>query len=121
MSKRSRKKEARKSGLTLPELELVELLEEVIERFSLLEVLTFANNFLISERSQISPAERERIFQAALRAVEPESSVQAWRERLGRIKGEVLARKRDIRRERKKERLGKATPRPEEHEKEAGA
>jgi len=112
MKRRARKKTARKAGLSLEEAELADLLEEVIERFRMLEVLAFANNFLISQRTAIPQEEREKIFRAALRAVEPESPVEAWKERLGRLKGEILEKKRAIRRERKKEARGKADPLP---------
>ncbi len=114
MKRRARKKMAQKAGLSLEEAELVELLEEVIERFRMLEVLAFANNYLISQRTSIPGEEREKIFRAALRAVEPESPVEVWKERLGRLKGEILEKKRAIRRERKKEARGKAGPLPEE-------
>ncbi len=114
MKRRTRKKIAQKAGLSLEEAELVDLLEEVIERFRMLEVLAFANNFLISQRTSIPAAEREKIFRAALRAVEPESPVEAWKERLGRLKGEILEKKRAIRRERKRDAQGKAAPLPGE-------
>ncbi len=114
MKRRARKKSARKAGLSLEEAELVDLLEEVIERFRMLEVLAFANNFLISDRTSIPKEEREKIFRAALRAVEPESPVEEWNERLGRPKGEILEKKRAIRREKKKESQGKAAPLPGE-------
>jgi hypothetical protein len=121
MKKRTRKKQARAAGLSPAELDLIELLEEVIERFAMLEVLSFANNFLITDRSRIAPEERERIFRAAQQAVAPESPVQVWRERLGRLKGEILEKKRAIRREQRRERKGKAPPLPGEDGEEEGA
>jgi len=110
LNRREQKKRAQKAGLSPWEQEVLDLLEEILERFSMLEVLSFSNNYLITDRSRIPPEEREQIFRAAVRAVAPESPVESWRERLGRLKGEILERKREIRRERMKERLGKAEP-----------
>ena len=110
MKLRKEKKKAKKSGLTFEEAELIKILEEVLERFRMLEVLAFANNYLIAERTSIPKQERDRIFRAAMRAVEPESPVKEWEERLAKIKGELVEKKRAIRREQKKEKKGKAEP-----------
>ncbi len=101
VSNRRRKKEAKKQGLTEPELRLVELVEEILDKFRWQQVLVHAQSFLLRDKLKISDAELNKLLEAASRAVDKDAAWTGWQERLGRLKGEVLEARRSIRRERK--------------------
>lgn len=100
-SLRKRKKVAEARGLNVPELELLELVEELLEAHRWLQVLGYANQFVLAQKVKMTDAERDSILEAATRAVDKDARLERWRERLGRLKGEVLAIKREVRRERR--------------------
>jgi len=90
-SVRKRKKQAARRGLSMPQLELVDLLEEVLAAHRWLQVLGFANQFVLAERLALTPAERDRVLEAATRAVDKDARLADWRLRLAHIKAELLA------------------------------
>lgn len=100
-SLRKRKKVAEARGLNVPELELLDLVEELLEAHRWLQVLGYANQFVLAQKVKMTDAERDSILEAATRAVDKDARIERWRERLGRLKGEVLAIKREVRRERR--------------------
>lgn len=114
-SHKKRKKAAAKAGLTEPEMRMLELLEEMLERFRWTQVLVHAQSFLIRDRIKISDAEMDRVLEAASRAIEKDASWLRWEDGLARLRGELIDARRGIRRERKhmaRERKG-ATPQAE--------
>lgn len=102
VSKRKRKKDAAKVGLTEPELHMLELLDEILEKFRWMQVLVHAQSFVLRDKLKVSDEELHRILAAATQAIEKDSTWLRWEEGLGRLKGEVLEVRRAIRRERKK-------------------
>lgn len=100
-SRRKRKKAAQAQGLTERELDLLEVVEELLEQFRWLQVLAYANQYHVNRHLKVDEAERDRIFEAAVRAVEKDARLERWQERLGRVKGEVLRVKRSMARARK--------------------
>ena len=73
----------------MPELELTELVEELLEAFRWLQVLAYSNQFVLNDKLAMEPCERDRILEAATRAVDKDSRLQGWQQRLSRIKSEL--------------------------------
>lgn len=90
------------------ELELVELLEELLEAHRWLQILGFSNQFLLEQKLKVDRGERDRILEAATRAVDKDARLHQWQQRLARLKGEVLGIKREVRRARRE--LGRDQP-----------
>ena len=88
-SKRKQRKKAARRGLSDRELELSEIMEEMLERLRWQEILSYANQFLMTEKLQLSRQERDRVLEAATRAVDKDAKLHLWRQRLSRIKGEI--------------------------------
>lgn len=88
-STRKRKKQASQQGLSVPQLELVELVQELIEAHRWLQILGFANQFALTEKLGLTPPERDRILEAATRAVDKDARLQAWQQRLARVRIEL--------------------------------
>jgi len=88
-SLRKRKRLAQKQGLTVPQLELVELVEELLEAHRWLQVLGYASQFALTRKLGLSAAERDEIIAAATRAVEKDAQRARWRERLARVRAEL--------------------------------
>lgn len=101
VSQRKRKKEAGRQGLNRPELEMLEMLEDILERFRWLQVLAHTQSFLLREKLKISQEELDRVLEAAMRTVDKDACWQGWQARLGKLKGSMLEARRGIRRERK--------------------
>ncbi len=101
-SHRKRKKAAVMAGLTAPELEMLEMLEEILERFRWLQVLAHTQSFLLREKLKISEEELDQVLEAATRSVDKDAAWVRWREGLGRLKGQILEARRGIRREKKR-------------------
>ena len=101
VSHRKRKKEAKQQGLNVPELEMLELLEEVLDKFRWLQVLVHAQSFLLRDRVKISDEELDKVLAAATQTVEKDARWQRWTEGLARLKGELVESRRAIRREKK--------------------
>jgi hypothetical protein len=89
-SVRKRKKQASQRGLCVPQLELVELVHELIEAHRWLQILGFANQFALTEKLALAPAERDRILEAATRAVDKDARLQGWRHRLARVRAALV-------------------------------
>jgi hypothetical protein len=90
-SVRKRKKQAARHGLSLPQLELLELVEEMLEAQRWLQVLGFANQFMLTEKLAVTAAERDRVLEAATRAVDKDARLASWRQRLARVKAALAA------------------------------
>jgi len=101
VSQRKRKKEASRQGLNPSELDMLEMLEEILERFRWLQVLAHTQSFLLREKLKISQEELDRVLEAAARTVDKDACWQGWQAGLGKLRGEILAARRGIRRERK--------------------
>lgn len=95
-SLRKRKKQADDLGVSTTELSLVELLEEILESLRWSQVLGFANQFLLQQKLKVDTAERDKVLAAAARMVDKDQKLHEWRDRLGRLKGELLQKKRDF-------------------------
>lgn len=76
-------------GLTPRELDLAELLAEVLDRLRWMQILAYSNQYLVNDKLCVDKAERDRILEAATRAVEKDHKLHEWQERLARLKGEV--------------------------------
>lgn len=109
-SQRKRKKAARSRGMNLTELELIELLEEMLESFRWQQVLGYSNQFLLNRMLDVPEDERDRILEAATRAVEKDARLHEWQDRLARIKGEALDMQRRMRRARRDMEQGRPGP-----------
>lgn len=90
-SLRKRKKQAAHRGLTMPQLELLELVEELLEAHRWLQILGFANQFVLADKLAMTQAERDRVLEAATRAVDKDARLGDWRARLARVKEELKA------------------------------
>jgi hypothetical protein len=99
VSHRQRKKEAARAGLTEPELRLLELVDEILERLRWQSVLLHAQSFLLRERLQVADQELDRVLRAASQAVDKDATWRRWQEGVARLKGEILEQRRAIRRE----------------------
>ncbi len=100
-SQRKRKKQASARGLTEPELELIELMEEMLDTFRWLQILGYSNQYLVNRKLKVERAERDSILEAATRAVEGDKKLHEWTARLARLKNEVVQIKRRVNRGRK--------------------
>ncbi len=76
-------------GLTPRELDLAELLAEVLDSLRWMQILAYSNQYLVNEKLKVDKAERDRILEAATRAVEKDHKLHQWQERLARLKSEV--------------------------------
>lgn len=76
-------------GLTPRELDLVELLAEVLDRLRWMQILGYSNQYLVNEKLAVDKTERDRILEAATRAVEKDQKLHEWQRRLAKLKGEV--------------------------------
>ena len=101
VSHRKRKKEAARKGLNEPELEMLELFEEVLERFRWLQILAHSQSFLLREKLKVSDAELDRVLEAATRTVDQDASFERYQDGLARLKAQIVEGRRGIRRERK--------------------
>ncbi|MEM7202489.1 MAG: hypothetical protein AAF628_19610 [Planctomycetota bacterium] len=95
-SLRKRKKDADSVGLSERELRLAEMLEEVLDHVRWLWILGYGNQYLVGQKLKVDKAERDRVLEAATRAVDRDKKLHEWRERLAQLKGEVVRAKRDI-------------------------
>jgi len=95
-SNRKRKKEAERRGLSERELAMAEVVEEILEHLRWQSVLGYSNQYLVSQHLQVDKAERDKILEAATRAVEKDGKIADWRERLARIKNEIVEAQRAI-------------------------
>ncbi len=77
-------------GLTPRELDLAELLAEVLDNLRWMQILAYSNQYLVNEKLGVDKAERDRILEAATRAVEKDGKLHEWQERLAQLKGDAL-------------------------------
>lgn len=95
-SRRKRRQEASRRGLSDRELELADLLEEVLEVLRWHQILGYANQFLIDQHLEVSGEERDRVLRAATKAVEKDVRLARFKDRLARVRGAMIARDREI-------------------------
>ena len=100
-SQRKRKKQAKARDLSERELELVELVEEMLDTFRWLQILAYSNQYMVNRKLEVSQAERDKILEAATRAVEGDRKLHQWRHRLARLKQETVQIKRTVNRARR--------------------
>ena len=77
-------------GLTPRELDLAELLAEVLDNLRWMQILAYSNQYLVNEKLEVDKAERDRVLEAATRAVEKDGKLHEWQERLAQLKGDAL-------------------------------
>ena len=82
--------------MTGPELQLVELLEEVLGDLRWMQILAYSNQYLLSQKLAVTQEERDQILEAATRAVDRDSKQHEWRVRLDRLKSEFVNIKRKV-------------------------
>lgn len=111
VSHRKRKREAAALGLSERELEFATLLEELLDHVRWQQILGYTNQFLLAKHVGVSTEERDRILEASTRAVDKDARLHEWRERLARLKGEIVAIKRSVRRARRD--IARGVPAPE--------
>ena len=109
-SRRKHKKTARELGLTERELLLAELVDELLDELRWLQILGYGNQYLLNRHLRVDAAERDRILEAATRAVDKDAKLHEWRERLARVKDGALHVKRSIDRARKDIAQGRPAP-----------
>lgn len=100
-SLRKRKKQADELGVSTTELELCELLEEVLASLRWAQVLGYGNQFLLAQKLKVEPAERDQVLAAAVRVVDKDKKLHEWNDRLARIKGDLVAKRRAFAHERR--------------------
>lgn len=98
VSNRKRKQEAASRDLSLRELELAELLEDVLQAMRWQQILSYTNQFLLDRFVKVDPAERDKVLEAAVRAVDKDAKLHEWSERLARLKAERVGVTRAMRR-----------------------
>ncbi|MCC6784156.1 MAG: hypothetical protein IT457_15040 [Planctomycetes bacterium] len=89
-SLRKRKKTAAALGLSDAELTLAELLDEVLEELRWVRILAYGNQYLLNRHVKLDAAERDRVLEAATRAVEKDGKLVEWRERLAQVRAGAL-------------------------------
>lgn len=89
-----------------------ELVDELLDELRWLQILGYSNQYLMNRHLKVDAAERDRIVEAATRAVDKDAKVHEWRERLARIKAGELHIKRSINRARKDIDQGQPAPAP---------
>lgn len=109
-SHRKRKRDAAARDLSVRELELVEILEEVLESVRWQQILGYTNQFLLDRYVKVEAEERDKILEAAVRAVDKDGRLHEWQERVAQLKGECLHVKRSIQRAKKDIAQGKPAP-----------
>ena len=95
-SQRKLKKRAGALGMTGPELQLVELLDEVLKDLRWMQILAYTNQYLLNHHLEVAPEERNQILEAATRAIDKDAKMHEWRERLDRIKSEIVGIERRV-------------------------
>jgi hypothetical protein len=88
-SRRKRKQVAQAEGLTAAELRLCDLLEEVLAALQWQQVLGYGNQFLVTEKLQVTADERDRVMRAAAEAVAKDGRIQDWTARLQSVRQEL--------------------------------
>lgn len=111
-SHRKRKRDAKQRDMSVRELELCDLLEEVLERVRWLQILGYSNQFLLDRHAKVTEEERDKVLEAAVRAVDKDRAIGRWHERLGRIKAETTQVRRAMRRAQKDIAQGRPAPIP---------
>ncbi len=109
-SLRKRKKTAHALGLTEAELTLAELLDEVLAELRWVRILAYGNQYLLDRHVKVDPAERDRVLEAATRAVEQDGRLHDWQERLAQVRGAVATAKRAMSRARRELSAGREAP-----------
>lgn len=90
-SLRKRKKLADAQGLSVRELELLELVDELLDAHRWLQVLGYANQFLLQDKLKVSQADRDRVLEAATRTVDKDARLADWRARVDRLRQSMRA------------------------------
>ncbi len=85
-------------------------MEELLETVRWQQILGYTNQFLLDRYVKVEPEERDKILEAAVRAVDKDAKMHEWHERLSRLKGEALHIKRSIQRAKKDIAQGKPAP-----------
>ncbi|MBI5851341.1 MAG: hypothetical protein HZB39_10005 [Planctomycetes bacterium] len=93
-SLRKRKKTANALGLTEAELTLAELLDEVLAELRWVKILAYGNQYLLDRHVKVDAAERDKVLEAATRAVEQDGRLHEWQERLAQVRGAAVTAKR---------------------------
>lgn len=88
-ARRQRKKQASRRGLSVPELEMLEMLEEMLERFRWMQSLVHAQSYILREQLQLSDEELDGVLAGATRAIEKDASWQRWEAGLRRLRHEL--------------------------------
>ncbi|MGE3172732.1 MAG: hypothetical protein AB7O97_08900 [Planctomycetota bacterium] len=90
-SQRKRKRTAQREGLTTAELQLCELLREVLAALRWSQVLGWGNQYLLQQRLEVTPEERDRVMRAAAQTVEQDPALRQWEQRLQEIEQRLAA------------------------------
>jgi vacuolar-type H+-ATPase subunit D/Vma8 len=111
-SQRKLKKRAEAQGMTGPELQLVEMLQEILGEMRWMQILAYTNQYLLNQKLKVTQDERDQILEAATRAVDKDSKLHEWTNRLDRLKSEIVNIKRKVNRARKDIEQGAPAPVP---------
>lgn len=95
-ARRQRKKQASRRGLSVPELEMLEMLEEMLERFRWMQSLVHAQSYLLRENLNVTDEELDLVLEGATRAIEKDASWQRWERGLKKIRHELEVYDREI-------------------------
>ena len=95
-ARRQRKKQATRRGLSVEELDMLEILEEMLERFRWMQSLVHAQSYLLREQLDIEDEELDLVLEGATRAIEKDASWQRWEGRLAKIRQALSKSQREI-------------------------
>jgi hypothetical protein len=93
-SQRKLKKQAEALGMTATEFQLVEMIEEVLDSMRWMQILAYTNQYLLNQKLKVTKEERDRILEAATRAVDKDQKIHEWQDRIDQLKGEITNIKR---------------------------
>jgi hypothetical protein len=114
-SQRKLKKQAEALGMTATEFQLVEMIEEVLDSMRWMQILAYTNQYLLNQKLKVTKEERDRILEAATRAVDKDQKIHEWQDRIDQLKGEITNIKRKVNRARRDIAQGKPAPAPPAH------
>lgn len=75
---------------------MLEMLEEMLERFRWMQSLVHAQSYLLRERLEIEDEELDVVLEGATRAIEKDASWQRWERGLAKIRRDLEAHDREI-------------------------
>ncbi len=95
------RKRAEELGLSIGELRILDLLEDINERLRWAQMLGYATQYILGWKEVVTQEELDTVLQAVARSVDRDGSQQARAEELGKLRRMLDERGADIREGRK--------------------